>query len=381
LSPLAASRRPELRSLTGLRFLAALLVLAYHALFSFPSASLRLEPGPVRSVLGSGYVGVNLFFVLSGFVLAYAYVDGGVMTTPARTFWRARFARVYPVYLAGLLVAAPLYAAAWRANHVAEPLVVREMARQLAITGALVQAWLPADVFDLNGPSWSLSVEAFFYACFPLLVRALARLRTRGLWGLLAVAWLATVAPGMALGSPATGVESASTADLIAVFNPVARLPEFLIGVAAGLLFLRRPTPKPDGRWRGLALGCAVAIIAVLSQSERLPSLLLHEGLLDPLWALLVFSLACGAGARGRGLGRALWVVLGRASYSLYILHKPLYYWLVRWTGGGPVPSARFLLAYFATSIALSVAVWWGCEEPLRRRLAGRGRAEAPSRA
>jgi peptidoglycan/LPS O-acetylase OafA/YrhL len=381
LSPPVSSRRPELRSLTGLRFLAAFLVLAYHALFSFPSASLRLAPGPVRSVLASGYVGVSLFFVLSGFVLAYAYVDGGVMTTPARTFWRARFSRVYPVYLAGLLAAVPLYAAAWRANHVAEPLIVREMARQLAITGALLQAWLPADVFDLDGPSWSLSVEAFFYACFPLLVRALGRLRTTGLWGLLAVAWVATVIPAIALGSPATGVESASTADLVVLFNPVARLPEFLIGVAAGLLFLRRPTPdrRGGGVWRAVALACAMVIFAVLSQSERLPSLLLHEGLLDPLWALLVFSLACSGGSRNRGLGRAPWVVLGRASYSLYILHKPLFYWLERWTGGGPVPSARFLMAYVATSIALSTAVWWGCEEPLRRRLAAPGRAEGPS--
>lgn len=364
-------RRPELQSLTGLRFLAALLVLAYHALFSFPAASSGIHPGPVRSVLGSGYVGVNLFFVLSGFVLAYTYVDRGVMTTAPLSFWRARFARVYPMHVVGLLFALPLYAMAWRANRVADALVVREMARQLAITGALVQAWLPADVFDLNGPSWSLSVEAFFYACFPLLVRALGRLRTPGLAVVLAVAGAGGVVPALALGSHAVGVETASQTDLVLLFDPAARLPDFVVGVTAGLLFLRR-SPPDRGRapWLAVALACTVAIVAVLAQSERLPFLLLHGGLLDPLWAVLVFSLACcGGGGRG-GLGRAPLVVLGRASYSLYVIHKPLYYWLARWTGAGPAPSRGFVSAYLAASVALSLALWWGLEEPLRRRLA-----------
>jgi peptidoglycan/LPS O-acetylase OafA/YrhL len=364
-------RRPELRSLTGLRFLAALLVLAYHALFSFPSAPPRLDPGPVRSVLGSGYVGVNLFFVLSGFVLAYTYVDRGALTAAPRAFWRARFARVYPMHVLGLLVAVPLYAMAWRANRVVDALVMRETVRQLAITGALVQAWLPADVFDLNGPSWSLSVEAFFYACFPLLVRALGRLRTPALAAVLAAAWAGAFVPAVLVGSRATGVEAASQTDLVLLFNPVARLPDFAVGVSAGLLFLRRSPPEPAGaRWRAVALASAVGIAAVLTQSERLPFLVLHDGLLDPLWALLVFSLAC-CGGRGDGpLGRTPLVVLGRASYSLYVIHKPLYYWLARWTGAGPAPSRVFVTAYLVTSIALSVALWWGLEEPLRRRIA-----------
>lgn len=374
-----ARARVELRSLTGLRFVAALLVLGYHALFSFPSAPPRLTPGIVRSVLGSGHVGVNLFFVLSGFVLAYTYVDREAMTTTARAFWRARFARVYPMHLVGLLAAAPLYVMAWRANRAHDAQIARELARQLAVTGALVQAWIPADAFDLNGPSWSLSVEAFFYACFPLLARVLVRMRTPALGGLLAVAWVGALAPAVVVGSKATGIASASPVDLIVLLDPVARLPDFVIGAATGMIFVRRTRPgRGSGVWPLLSVTCGVAVIAVLACSERLPWMALHVGLLDPLWALLLFSLACtddgpAEGRAGGGLGSAPLVLLGRASYSLYAIHKPLYYWLVRWAGAGH-PSWGFVAAYVATSIALSVALWWGYEEPMRRWIAPKPR-------
>ena len=175
--------RPELRALTGLRFVAAFHVLVFHALFTFSRASLRmpiLAPGPLRSLVSSGYVGVNLFFVLSGFVLAYAYVEDGKMTTSAGRFWRARFARIYPMHLIGVLLALPLFVLGSLANHVQGVAIAKEGAKELALSALLVQAWVPAHVLDLNGPSWSLSVEAFFYALFPLLVRLFGRLRAPG---------------------------------------------------------------------------------------------------------------------------------------------------------------------------------------------------------
>src|SRR4051794_18365339 len=98
--------RPPLRALTGLRFVAALQVLLYHV-YAPGSAS---APGWVRALAGSGYVGVGLFFVLSGFVLAYNYLEpmeAGEVSP--REFWAARLARIYPVYLLGLAAGMPVF--------------------------------------------------------------------------------------------------------------------------------------------------------------------------------------------------------------------------------------------------------------------------------
>jgi peptidoglycan/LPS O-acetylase OafA/YrhL len=104
-----------------------------------------LPAGPVRRLVGAGYLGVNLFFLLSGFILAYGYLTvSGRMRCPARAFYAARFARIYPVYLVGFALAllalarwgvsaAPFYARLYLAHPVAVPLS----------TLLLVQGWLP----------------------------------------------------------------------------------------------------------------------------------------------------------------------------------------------------------------------------------------------
>lgn len=98
--------RSHLTALTGLRFLAAIHVVLFHRREAFPGL-----PYAVENLLVSGNIGVNLFFVLSGFVLAYNYMnDDGLPSR--REFWVARFARIYPVYLLAFLLFAPVVAAA-----------------------------------------------------------------------------------------------------------------------------------------------------------------------------------------------------------------------------------------------------------------------------
>src|SRR5438128_7044986 len=89
---LASAAPVHLKPLTGLRFLAALLVVLYHV-----DLASRL---PLSPIVGIGYVGVSFFFVLSGFILAYTYLDAhGRLNRSRGAFWGARIARVYPVYL------------------------------------------------------------------------------------------------------------------------------------------------------------------------------------------------------------------------------------------------------------------------------------------
>ena len=113
-------------------------------------------PHALETFLSHGYLAVGLFFLLSGFILAYTY-DGNIDGHANRVrFWEARFARIYPVYLLSLVMAFAF------AGELA-------LGTRAAVV-AMVQAWNPFNP-DMAGawnyPAWTLSAEAFFYICFP----------------------------------------------------------------------------------------------------------------------------------------------------------------------------------------------------------------------
>lgn len=362
--------RPHLRALTGLRFVAAFQVLAYHAM---PVAA---APGWVRALVGSGYVGVSLFFVLSGFVLTYTYHDALLDgSATRRDFLVARVARVYPVYLLALVVAIPPLLWLLERKHAAPD--AGWLARILALNAGLLQAWNPKMACVVNCPAWSLSVEAFFYVAFLVLLPVVARWSVRGLLSAAAIAWaLSMVAPLVYLhllpdGPVAPTAHSLGQWLYVVKFNPLLRFPEFVIGVAAGRLFLLEKRPR--AAWHAwLELGAAGAVAAVLLASPRIPFLVLHNGLLAPAFAALVYALARGVGPLSRALSTRMLTRLGAASYALYILHVPLLAWMTRgYDAFGvrpPAPAWRFVV-YATVAIALSLLVFRWIEEPARRAL------------
>ena len=100
--------RPNIPALTGLRAIAAILVVLFHYKYIVPG--LGASPAPGARVIQTGFVGVSLFFVLSGFILAYTYIDDdGALRGTWKDFLFARFARVYPVYLFALVIALPIF--------------------------------------------------------------------------------------------------------------------------------------------------------------------------------------------------------------------------------------------------------------------------------
>ncbi|HEX2350421.1 MAG TPA: acyltransferase, partial [Ktedonobacterales bacterium] len=231
--------RKSLDALTGARFFAAFWVVCYHFASDFrleplpgkPAANAALPSG-VGLVLLQGHLAVDFFFLLSGFILAYTYVTpGGTLRGSSREFWVARIARIYPVYLLGLVLALPEY------------LTVEPNHAILAVSGVahltMLHAWLPFTL-DWNQPSWSLSVESFFYLLFPLVLPLAGRLRRAGLWLLLAAAWLWFMAVDFALviiGK--AGLASGANWNNFARYNPLISFPEFIAGMALGLLFVR----------------------------------------------------------------------------------------------------------------------------------------------
>lgn len=371
-----AARRPQLHALTGLRFLAALHVTAYHLYYEVFGG--QGAPALLHGVLASGYVGVSLFFVLSGFILAYNYLDEPFATAEARSrFWSARFARVYPVYALGLVLSLP-FVLRWTTNRLGQGEVATEQLASLVLAPLLLQAWTPWTAIVWNSPGWSLSVEAFFYALFPALSPRIAALRGAALRRLaLGACALALLPPALywlvdpdGLGSSAGPYHSGTWLQLIR-FHPLARVPEFLLGITTAALLREHPrSGAAAARWAGAA---TVLVLAVLTQSDRLPFPLLHNGLLAPAFALLIYGLAQSNGPFARALGSPPAILLGEASYALYLLQVPILLWVHRGARafgielGWEVACAQLVLL-----LGTSMWVFRWVEEPARRWLRAR---------
>lgn len=352
-------RGAPLPALTGLRFLAAAHVVVYHAL---RPVLVDAAPGPA-AIAASGASAVTLFFVLSGFVLVHVYGH----QVEARPFWGARFARLAPLYWAALLLALPIGAIARARGVVSDPLGPASLA--LVATG--LQAWVPPAALRWNPPAWSLSCELFFYALFPLLARVLGARSARVAFAAGAAVWLVGVALPVAylavdpdgLGTPRI-TDEASWLNAIKL-SPLARLPDFVVGVVAGLL-VRTGARLPRG------LGpAALALTLLLAASGVVPALLLHNGLLAPLFAVVVCWLAVDGGPLARLLSTRPLQLLGEASYALYLLHVPLFLWAMALTRQTTLPPTHALVVG-ALAVPVAMLAHLLLERPLRRWLRAR---------
>lgn len=352
--------RPQLRALTGLRFFAAVHVVVFHF-------SQRRFSGWAANIVSAGYIGVSLFFVLSGFILAYTYAGSqDVEPIDRRSFWVARFARVYPLYGFALLATLPFF--------------IREVPDDgfllacMLSTVVLGHAWFPQYAEQWNGPGWSLSVEALFYAAFPFLVPGLRRLRKELFFpSMFGLAVLALAAPFLYLQLKPDGQSVITSNDhfywlSVLKYNPLMHLPEFLMGALCGVRFLDSAADPRDSRWSVVSTLASVAILAALAASPQLPFPYLHNGLMAPLFCLLIFSLAHDRGPIAAILGTRLLLLLGEASYALYLLHVPIERWLHRFWPAGP-SDVWFPVAYGVAVIVLPVVVLIVVENPSRRVL------------
>jgi peptidoglycan/LPS O-acetylase OafA/YrhL len=360
--------KQELHALTGLRFFAAIYVVFYH----FLSPNLHTSIAPLQGVLSAGYSAVGFFFLLSGFVLTYSYVRDGQQIDKKR-FWKARFSRIYPAYLFAFLLAAPFQI--WGSLHVNG---LRIAAEKLTLGAVLVltllQSWTPWTTWYWNIPAWSLSVEVFFYFCFPFLAVMVAGLRLRTCLKIAAGTWLAALlipASYCAL-RPVLPQPPFPILQLAIETNPILRLPEFFIGMLLGCLFTGGH--RFSARWASaLAVAAVIGLVCILSFSVAIPRLLLSNSILTPLAALLIFTLAHQTGWLARALGHRTLRVLGEASYAIYILQFPVSY--LFHLNNQTFTFARFF-SYLLGLVALSVLTFFFIEQPLRRWMRSRKNSE-----
>ena len=220
---------PDLRALTTLRFLAALWVVLF-------TAWQYLDIGFVPTAVTKGYLGVEVFFVLSGFILSHVYLEaaGRKDGFSYRGFLWARIARVYPLHLVTLAGMIGLGVAATVAGlTVSESLLDwRSLPAHLSLT----HAWGLASSAAFNHPSWSISAEWFAYLSFPVFAWAAWRMRERPMLGA-----AATAVGAVALYAAFEPVAGFSLTEATFLWGALRIVPCFALGCALYLIHRRAP--------------------------------------------------------------------------------------------------------------------------------------------
>ncbi|HOX51793.1 MAG TPA: acyltransferase [Fibrobacteria bacterium] len=348
----------DLQPLTILRFFISFWVVFTHQFESWKWIQLP-EFEFLRRVIQRGDCGVKIFFVLSGFILTHVYAKQERFSS--RSFFAARFARIYPMYITALLLAIP---GLWLFQ------IPAELAQHEGLTGwamigvkslfvlLLMQSWIPDFAPFWNEVSWSLSTESFFYGLFPSILRKLKAISVKGILGILLVCLFLEIVRWTQFKSAAL-----PNTRIFWMFTPLVRMPDFLTGIGIGLLWIRgfRLPPATILLASGLIfLGCVLP-----SEIIVFKALLIHLGC-----ASLILSLAFPC--RTSGFWVRTGVLLGQSSFAIYLIHQPLgflYFAASAKVLGTQLP----FWSYPPVLIACSIALYLRVESParifLRRRL------------
>ena len=369
-------RRTRLPSLTGLRFLAALLVFLYHASYLAgpldPTAPINffgdqdIAKPLADFFLPAGRIGVSFFFVLSGFVLAWSATSG----ERPLAFWRRRALKIYP-------------------NHI----VTWALAMWLFASSAPLEAWLsnlflvhafsnrPDIAASVNFPSWSLCAEVLFYALFPLFIVLVRRIREQRLWlwaaGMVAgVASMAVVTTLFMSGGPRSPFGNLSlNQEWFGYAFPPPRLFEFVLGmilariVAAGLWPRIGMLPSAAAFAGGYAVALAVPNPYDFSLTTIVP-------------IGMILCAAASSDVRGEGgwLTSRTMVWLGNVSFAFYLVQGlVIFYGRPEVLGArtyDTVPALGMLVVLFLVNLLAAWLLYKLVELPVMRRW-GRGKKEA----
>jgi peptidoglycan/LPS O-acetylase OafA/YrhL len=347
--------------LTAIRFFAAAWVVVFHTM-----GYLHPDFRGIGPLVAHGEVAVDLFFVLSGFILAHVYYDGFARLDARSwaTFLVRRLARIYPAHLM-MLAAWIAYVLAGRLGGAAISTPERYEPTAILSNLLLVQAWGFERSLTWNYPAWSISAEWFAYLLFPPLCLLLHRLgRARPWLGLLLAEALLV------------GLDQGFNALYRTYDCSLLRIaPEFLAGMFLWQLRDRLRLPRPD-----LLLGFAIAGFVLLAASpvDRLPLVLAAQAVI-----LLTYR---ATGPLGRLLAWPPLVYLGEVSYSLYMVHAlvlSLGYRLLAKAAPLPVLQGWAPLVVLAILVAAQVAaslLFHLVEEPVRRAVTSRLRRAPPRR-
>ena len=358
-----ADTKPHYELLDGLRGVAALLVVFHHIFEGYAFAgSVNGVGDGIIAHLNHGYLAVDFFFLLSGFVIGYAYDDRWQRGFTLSDFFRRRLIRLHPMVVFGAVVGLVCFllqgCAHWDGSRVSVSMAM------LALLAAMfmIPAWpgCPYEVrgngemFPLNGPAWSLFFEYIGNILYGLLVHRLSTRMLTAVTALLGVAlvWM-TVGDFVGWGMFGVGW----TLDGVNFWGGLVRM---LFPYSLGMLLSRRFRPV---RVRG-AFWLATVVMAALFMVPYIPgkSPVCWNGVYEAVCIIIVFPVLLWLGASDRTAGKcqtAMFRLLGDLSYPLYIVHYPLFYLFYSHLIHTGTYTLGQSLGYASLTVAGSIALAW----------------------
>lgn len=304
----------KINQLTFTRFIAALAVLIFHgARSSYPFTE---YPGKYIAIYGN--TAVSYFFLLSGFIMIIAYLPTYEMRLfDPHKYWLTRVARIYPLYVFALILTIVCTVCL---EHKSVSIA------QIFLSLFLIQSWFPEYAGTLNGPGWSLSVEAFFYVAFPFLLPLLVKKSATKLGVTVLLVYLATFSLIYYLLSSNINTSFPYFEEFI-LKNPLIHFATFLFGAVTGIGYLRfiKSNPYANRNLIGysfLIVGIVITVI-IISLNPRLEYR--HNGLMAPAFISFILGFAFLKKEPVVGfMTLPVMIYLGEISYGIYILYHPL---------------------------------------------------------
>jgi peptidoglycan/LPS O-acetylase OafA/YrhL len=365
-----ADTKPHYDLLDGLRGVAALMVIFYHVFEAFATS-------PIDQRFNHGYLAVDFFFILSGFVIGYAY-DDRWKTMTTKDFIKRRLIRLHPMVVLGAVLGVIAFCIQgcekWDGTQVSISMVMLALLINLflipAVPGSGPEIRGNGEMYPLNGPSWSLFFEYIGNIMYALFIR---RMSTKALTALVVLA-------GIGLASFAifnfSGAGHLGVGWTMEEYNLIGGFLRVLFSFSIGLLMSRvfKPIPVKGAFWI-----CSLAIVVLLSMPYvGNGEALWMNGIYDSVCAILIFPMLVYLGASGKTTDKhsaRICKFLGDISYPLYMVHYPLIYLYFGWVKKENLTFAEAwpeALALVIGSIVLAYISLKLYDEPVRRYLTKR---------
>ncbi len=365
-----ADTKPHYKILDGLRGVAALMVIWYHVFEAFATS-------PVDQRFNHGYLAVDFFFILSGFVIGYAYDDRwGRMSV--KDFFKRRLIRLHPMIVIGTVLGVITFliqgSEQWNGTKVSLSMVMLAMLLHMflipAAPGSGAEVRGNGEMYPLNGPAWSLFFEYIGNILYALFLRKLST----------TVLTIVVTLAGLGLATFAifnySGYGHLGVGWSMLDYNLIGGFLRLLFAFSVGLLMSRIFQPV---RIKGAFWICSLAIIVLLSipyiGNGEAPWM---NGLYDAVCTIVIFPILVYLGASGKTpdkMTSRMCKFFGDISYPLYIVHYPFMYLFYSWVWKNELTFAQtwpIAMLLFFGNILLAYACLKLFDEPVRKYLTKR---------